>query len=166
MIEQTRSEAAEGIAKAVNEVTRMYLDDQLGDVLYNESTEQRNRRWRDVASGCNPFSQKVIDLREALNVGVATKKAFLESITRTVFSYFSAVGNEDGRQLLTELLFARVSKRPGYIDYGTDILVEAKSMAAEMNGECDLRSEAMKKLDLDEIVKKVLAGDLKLTRQT
>lgn len=160
------SEMQEMLPKAVREVAGLYLGDQLGNLLRTQSPEQRDQFWRETTQEFGPFSEKITGLRQALKSADITKKAYVEPITNVMRLHFADVEDQAARELLTDLLFARTSTSPGYMDYSMEVVDEAVAIASELGSGEGLRSETMKSVDLDRAVEGVLSGSLKLTRQT
>jgi len=150
----------------VKKVGGLYLGDQLSNLLRTQPPEQRDQFWQETAREFESFSERITGLREALKSADITKKAYPESITNVMRLHFADVEDRTARELLTDLLFARTSTSPGYMDYKMDVVEEAQAMATELGSNEGLRGEAMKSVNLNKVIGSVLTGDLKLIRQT
>ncbi|KKT87042.1 MAG: hypothetical protein UW86_C0011G0014 [Microgenomates group bacterium GW2011_GWA1_Microgenomates_45_10] len=159
-------EAQELLPKAVREVSGLYLGDQLANLLRTQPPEQRDQFWQQTAQEFGPFSEKITGLREAVKSADVTKKAYPEPVGNVMRLHFSGVGDDAARELLTDLLFARTTTSPGYMDYGMEVVEEARAMTTELGVGEGLRGEGMKSVNLDKVVEGVLSGSLKLSRQT
>lgn len=159
-------EMQEMLPKAVHEVTGLYLGDSLNNLLKGQSPQQRDSFWQETAKEFSPFAEKITALRTTLKGAEVTKNAYPGPITAVMGVHFSAAGDEMARSLLTDVLFARTSASPGYMDYGMNVVEEAEAMVTELGVQGGLRAEQMKGLTLDKTVESILTGSLKLTRQT
>jgi len=159
-------EAQELLPNAVREVSGLYLGDQFANSLRTQPPELRDQIWAEYSQEFGPFSERITALREALKTVDVTKRGYPEQVTRVMSMNFSTVDDEAAKLLLTDILIARVTTTPGYMDYGMKPVEEARAMEGELGAGESLSSEQMKNLDLTTVVGKVLTGDLKLTRQT
>jgi hypothetical protein len=159
-------EAQELLPKAVNEVGGMYLGDRLSALLESQSPEQRDEDWQQSAKVFPPFAEKITELRQSLKIAATTRKGYPESVADAMSLYFSKAGDEFARELLTDMLFARTTKTPGYVDYSMNSVEEANAMAVELGVQDGFRGDEMKNVNLDNVVEAILVEKLKLTRQT
>jgi hypothetical protein len=159
-------EVQEMLPKAVKEVGGLYLGDKLSNLLRTQRPEQRDQFWKEAAQKFGPFSEKITGLRLAIKNADTTKMAYPEPVTNVMRLHFSAVEDQAARELLTDLLFARTITSPGYMDYEMEVKKEAVAMAIELGSGEGLQGEVMKSVNLDTVIKAVLSGNLKLTRQT
>ena len=150
----------------VKRVGGLYVGDLVSNLFRNQPPEQRDQFWQETAREFESFSERITGLREALKSADITKKAYPESITNVMRLHFADVEDRTARELLTDLLFARTSTSPGYMDYKMDVVEEAQAMATELGSNEGLRGEAMKSVNLNKVIGSVLTGDLKLIRQT
>lgn len=159
-------EVQEMLPKATKEVGRLYLGDQLANLLRTQSPEQRDQLWSKTAQEFGPFSEKIRGLREALKNADITKKAYPEGIANVMRLDFYGVEDKVAAELLTDLFFARTITSPGYMDYDMDMVKEAEAIAQELGASGGISGEKMKSIGLDTVIESVLTGNLKVTRQT
>lgn len=160
-------EALEMLPEAVEEVKGLYLGDELSNLLGGtQSLQQRDEFWEETAKRFEPFSEKITRLREALKTAYVTERAYDELVKNLMRSHFSEVDDLAARELLTHILYARTRRSPGYMDYNMVVVIEAKAMIEELGVRGGLRDKALKEIKLDDVIKRVLRGDLKLSRQT
>lgn len=152
------------LPKAVEEVSRLYLGDQLSNLLKNQSPEERDEFWGKTAKRFEPYSEKISRLRKALKTAYVIKETYNKLVTDAMRSYFSEVDDPPAKELLTELLYARTSHSPGNMDYNMNVATEAEIMTEELGVGGGLQDEALRKIKLDDVIERVLRGDLKLSR--
>jgi hypothetical protein len=70
------------------------------------------------------------------------------------------------RSVLTDVLFARTTTSPGYMDYSMDLVKEAEAMINDLGIQGGLMSDQMKGLTMDKTIESILTGGLKLKSQT
>ena len=150
----------------VKRVGGLYVGDLVSNLFRNQPPEQRDQFWQETAREFESFSERITGLREALNSANITKKANPEHIIGAMRLRFVFVEDQMARELLTDLLLARTSTSPGFMDYKMNVEEEAQAMAEELGSNKGLRREAMKSVDLNKVIGSVLTGDLKLIRQT
>lgn len=148
------------LPEAVEEVKGLYLGDEISNLYGTQSLEQRDKFWEETASRFKPFSEEIGGLREALKTAYVTERAYDERVKNLMRSHFSGVGDVGAQELLTHILYVRTSCLPGYV------VTEVEAMIKELGVRGGLRDKALKKITLDYVIKRVLMGDLKLSRQT
>ena len=161
-------EAQEMLPKAVNEVLKLYVGDQLANQLRTQPPEYRDKLWNETAEEYGPFSEKIKGLREVLKTADITRRGYPEPVARVMEMNFLAVEDVISRQLLTDILFARTASSPGYLDYQMQPADEAEHMMNSLWKDVmsTSREDSMKSVDLNQVVESVLTGGLKLSRQT
>lgn len=158
-------EAQETLPKAVSEVVKLYLGDQLTTMLGTQGTELRDELWNRKAQEFPTFSDKITELRERMKVVGETKKAYPPQIT--IVSHIPFMGIEDimAKEFLGDVLFSRMTESQGYLDYGLDAGDEAKTMSDEMGLLEGWRSDQAKGVTLEKAVESVLKGTLRVKYQ-
>lgn len=159
------SEAQEMLPKAVEDITRLYMGDQLADLLRNQSPEMRDGFWEKAAIEHSPFTENIRKLRESLKAVGVTKNAYPEPITVVMGMNFSEVSNKMTQTFLTNILFARTTRSPGYMDYDIEPYEEAEVMVRELGIQDGLRGQQIKTISLDQAVGAVLTGSLRVSYQ-
>ncbi|MDP3724098.1 MAG: hypothetical protein Q8R11_00530 [bacterium] len=160
------SEIQKMLPEAIRIVVAVYIGDQLSNLLETLTPEQRDQCWRETARKLEPFSEKITCLRQAIKDAHTTKEAYPKPVIVLMQRHFRGVEDIVVRELLTDLLFARTVRSPGYMDYGMEVVDEAEAMATELDSGEGLQGKAMKSVDLDQVIESVLSGNLRLTRQT
>ena len=74
--------------------------------------------------------------------------------------HFSAVSDEMAKMLLTDILFTRVTKLPGSMDYSIKPYDEALEMVKELGAQDGLREGQIKGVSLNQAIGAVLTGSL------
>ncbi|PIY69512.1 hypothetical protein COY90_00235 [Candidatus Roizmanbacteria bacterium CG_4_10_14_0_8_um_filter_39_9] len=164
MTEATISpEVQQMLPEAVREVTGLYMGDQLNNfLLRDQSLQEREQFWKETANEFLPFADKIIDLWEVVTDAETTKKGYPDFVG----VHFFKAGDKEAESLLTDVLFARTIKSPGYMDYGMNVVKEAEVMVRELGVQDGLGGAQIKEITLDKTVESVLTGSLKLIRQT
>lgn len=162
MIEQDLSpEAREMLPEAIKEIIRLYVGDQLSGVLKIQSPEERDTFWNRASQKYAPFAENIRELRESLKTINITKKAYPEPLTVVMLLHFSEVSDEMAQTFLTDVLFARTTRSPEYMDHSIEPYKEAEAMARELGAQDGLRGQQIKTVSLDQAVGAVLTGSLR-----
>jgi len=154
-----------------NEVVKYVFELVLGELAGRtplgmglQTPEERERIWQEAANKFKRFSEKIMELREALKIAETIRREHPQWYDRAVL-YFSGVEDLGAKEILTDLLLARISDPSGRIGSFKNMFREAKNMVRELGME-GLTDEKMKNVDLKKVVEAVLSGKLKLTRPT
>lgn len=158
-------EVREMLHKATEGVAGLYLGDQVSNLLRTQSPEQRDDYWNRAVQEYAPFGENIRGLREVLKVADVTKKAYPAPIGTVMALHFSGVSDETAKMLLTDILFARVTKSPGYMDYSIEPYSEAQEIVKELGVQDGLRGEQVKSVSLNQAIGAVLTGSLRTSYQ-
>jgi hypothetical protein len=165
MTEQdSNPEAQEMLNKASGEVVGLYIGDQMGALL-GTGAEQRDEVWAETAQENPAFGEQIRGLRKSLNVVSETKKGYPPVIAAQSGIPFMGLEDKMATNFLGDVLLARMSSSPGYIDMGMDVVTESKSMATEMGLQEGWRSEQARGVTVEKAVGKVLEGRLRVKHQ-
>lgn len=165
MIEQPHDESNAAMVSAdTEEVIGLYLGDQLALTLETPQA-QRDLAWREV-SGNSLFSGKIAGLRAALKTADITRRAYPVVVATVLGRNFSGIPDDEAKNLLTDLLTARLSTPAGNLRGVQGAAIEeVKRMKTELGIGNGLQANSMEGLTLEGVVKKILIGDLKLPNQ-
>lgn len=166
-------EFQEVLPKAVREVSMLYLVDLDGSLAPTQtrdpSEKYKDRVWNNAAQEFPVFSGRILELRERLKVVAETEKAYSPGIGKNTLLGFMEIKDKTAALLLGDILLSRTIKYKGYLDYDLLPWEEAELMASEMGLREDLgkawESEQARSTTLEQVVEKVLRGDLRITYQ-
>lgn len=156
----------EQLDAAKNEVSQLYMGDMLGKALGGlQSEETRDQLWTEVATTHAPFSERITALRQSFKTVSETERAYGPQLRNVGTLPFRQVEDIAAREFLGDVLFSRLIKAPGYLDYGIEMPEEARSMAQEMGMQQGWRVEPGIRTTLDQAVEATLVGRLRFQYQ-
>lgn len=162
-------ELQEVLRRAVNEVSMVYmvcLDSSLTPTQTRAPSEKHNDRlWNNAAQEFPMFSGRILELRERLKVNAETEKAYSPGIGKNTLLGFMEIKDKMAALLLGDILLSRSIKYKGHLDYDLLPWEENELMASEMGLQEDWESEQARGITLEQVVEKVLRGDLRITYQ-
>ena len=157
----------EVLKKIVGEVSELYRN----RVVTETSANCYPRKWQyqdwpveTIENG--QYSDKIHELKQTIDRGLTGRFAYLGNIASTVSRHFDGITDQSARELLGELLFARISCSNGSLDHSMLIYLEVLSIIEEVVGVSKTDSEELRNVSLEQVVSSVLTDKLKLTRQT
>jgi hypothetical protein len=154
-------ESGKSLAEAVDQISGLIAGDKLGAILGTANPEQREEFWSRDALAFPLFSDKITALRKTLVSVEYTKKQYPKPVTAIMGMNFLEVEDMGARTLLVDILWGRMIKSPGYMNYEMDSVAESRVMEKEMGG-----SEQIKKISFEKVVEALLIGKLKFSKQT
>lgn len=164
MVEQLSPEAEKMLPQTITVVRDLYAGDILAEALGEEGL--RDELWTNRAGRFPPFEKRIKEFRQMLKDALETENRNEGPIFLVMSTFFSEVKDPTAQQLLTDLLFARTMRSPGFMDYTVDKTSEAAAMAQELGSSEGVEGEIITNIRLDDVVKSILIGQLKLTRQS
>lgn len=168
MTEQSLSpEAAAMLPEATRDVLGLYLGDQLSRMLGTQTDEQRDEVWARAAERFPPFAEKIKALRTGLKGVEITKKEYPQPLISVMDLSFSNIEELGARTLLTDVMWLRLTERPGYLDYTLNSADELDAMFQELGlvGGGFLPTE-LSAIKGTTVVESVLSDTLHITPQT
>lgn len=162
---QQAPESQEALSRATKVVLGLYLGDKVSILLGTQGAEMRDEIWTKATPELGIYADKAKELRSAMKVVAETKKAYppqIESISKIPF-----VNLEDrvATEYLSDMLFSRMIKSQGYLDYDINMVDVSDLMATEMGIMEGWRSEQAKEVTLENAIGATLEGKLKITHQ-
>lgn len=156
----------EQLEAARDEVAALYMGDQMEKVLGGfQGEDTRDQLWAETANTHTPFTEKITGLRQAFKGVAETEKAYGPQLAQVGRLPFRQVEDILAQDFLRDVLFSRITLRPGYIDYGIEMPTEVQSMAQELGFKEGFRAEPGVKVTLDQTVEAVLVGRLRFQYQ-
>lgn len=173
--EENGSIVQEALPKAVHEVCMLYAGGLLDSLIPPQSTEgiqnekNSDQSWVKLAEEFPMFRQNIGKLRERLKVVTATKtdKTLPTGIivVSTAFS-FTEVKDRMAQGFLKDILLSRLIEFVGHLDYDLEPWKEAELMASEIGLQEGWKSEQARGVTMEQLMQKVLQGDLRVTHQS
>lgn len=162
-------EMKELLHKATNDVIKLYLSDQVIQILDipgldHQESNKRDALWMEAAQEHRVFASQILKLSEAMKIVGETMRSYLRNsgIFRMLFS---GIQDEAAIRLLGDVLFSRTIVSPGNLNNGMDLVSEAEKMATEMALKEGWRSIQAQGVTLDQIVSAILQGHLRVEHQ-
>lgn len=162
-------EFQETLPKAANEVRMLYVGDLLGSLIPPQTAERAqsekdsNQSWDKLAEELPMFGQNIKKLKNRLKAVEVTKEVY--PLIRITPPYFRGVKDRMAQGFLGTILNSRTITHPGYVDYDVDESKEANLMAQEVGLQDGWASEQAKDITVEQLIGKILLGDLRITYQ-
>lgn len=125
----------------------------------------RDEIWTEATPELGIYAEKAEELRNAIKIVAETKKAYPPQIVSISKIPFANLKDRMAIEYLSDVLFSRMIKSQGYLDYGIDMAAESDVMAQEMGIEHGWRSEPAKEVTLEEAISATQTGELKMKHQ-
>lgn len=159
-------EQQEALSKATHEVVALYMGDQMEALLGGfQGQETRDSLWAETAQEYPAYADKIRELRQATQAAAADKKAYAPQVINLMKLSFMTLEDPMAQEYLGDVVLARMTTHPGYLDYGMNPAQVVPAMAEEMGIQGGWRSEEAKKVTLENAVSATLAGKLKVSYQ-
>ncbi len=160
MPEPGTPENGQTLAEAVHQVEGLYLGDNIVAMTGQDSTT-RGEFWQETQTNFPAHAEEIGALRKAIQTAQTGKEAYPEQILSIMRFHFHAVDDQISREFLADILFARTSTSPGYMDDGMNMAKEAETMAREL-GASGTSDDSIAQLELSSVVEAVLDGTLRV----
>jgi hypothetical protein len=153
------------LAKSTHEVKELYITDQGDAIRRNQAAELRDAAWQRAAQENSVFNEQIEALRKALRVAEEGKRAYTPAMKHQMMVAFLMINDPGARRLLADVLFSRMSRAPGHMNYAMSIAQEATKMGTEIGLKNGWESEHAKTITLEQSLRNVLRGRLRVVYQ-
>ncbi|MBF8249598.1 MAG: hypothetical protein HW400_199 [Candidatus Levybacteria bacterium] len=150
------------LGNAVRKTSELYVAYELLLASPTPISGKINDSWNCKEVELSPFSNTIVSLKDALSEVRIYRQDSTDALITATRTYFSGVNDPNARELLTEILQARVINSPSHFNGKVSDLAEAISMADELGVDNGLKGEQIRKISLDKVLESVLTGKLKL----
>ncbi|MCR4324617.1 MAG: hypothetical protein NUV69_02935 [Candidatus Curtissbacteria bacterium] len=151
------------LIKAAKSVFTVYrLEFHLRDIEELDEVTN-NHRWTETAKNNPVYSEKILELQQALKKAQTAQENAPEDLRNLVQNYFPGTRFAYAPHLLIDILWARSTSSEGRLNRRVDRIVESRTMFNEMGIR---NSNELKDIKPETVIAYVLTGRLKLTTQT
>lgn len=166
---QEYAEMKELLHKATNDVVKLYLSDQVIQMLDipgsdHQGSNKRDALWMETAQEHSVFASQILNLSGAMKIVGETMRSYPQN-SEIFRILFSGIRDNAAIRLLGDVLFSRTIVSPGNLDNGMNLVSEAEIMATEMALKEGWRSTQAQGVTLDQIVSAILQGHLRVEHQ-
>ena len=147
---------AEILSAASKSVSDLYMGDNMGRLL-GESSDERDTRWDEGLAKLPDFRGPALRLKQATDAGVGVLNGYPDPDALRTVTAMEFPAEEIAGSLLADVCYSRMPESGIAVEM---LRAEVVAMKAELGVEASISEE----LSLNQVVAKVLQGDLRVGR--